>query len=39
LRLDDALHKKFKSYSVEVEKTMQNIIIELLKKELSKAKK
>ena len=39
LRLDDTLHKEFKKYSVEIEKTMQDIIIELLKKELSKVKK
>ena len=37
VRLDDDLHQEFKIYSVKTNENMQNIIIRLIKSELSKA--
>lgn len=37
LRLDDDLHQKLKLYSVQTKENMQDILVRLIKEELSKA--
>lgn len=39
LRLEDELHKRLKMYSVEEEKTMQDIIIEMIEQLLKESEK
>lgn len=39
LRLDDNLHQEFKIHSVKIKENMQDILIRLIKEELSKAEK
>lgn len=38
LRLEDDLHQEFKLYSVKSKENMQDILIRLIKNELSKAR-